>query len=220
MDADLLLRILIQVPALVLAVSFHESAHAWSADRLGDPTGRMMGRVTMNPLRHIDPIGSILVPLVLVMTAGFAFGWAKPVPVNHMNLGHVKRDAALVAAAGPASNLLFALGAAMMVRVWMPAFPHATFLLEPLFTLCAGLIWVNIALAVFNMFPLPPLDGSWVAASLMPDEWAERYLAIGQYGSFILILLIADPMRWGIFHKTLGPITTHLVTWSFRLAGL
>ena len=173
--------------AVVLAsLTVHEWAHAWTADRLGDPTARMLGRVSFNPAVHIDPIGTILLPLVGMMTAGVVFGWAKPVPVNVSRLGHPKRDFMLVAAAGPASNLVLATAAAVVF--------HLTGAHETLGTVVGRAIYfavsINVLLAVFNMLPVPPLDGGNVLAGLLPDSFAPALQWLRQFGFIILLALI------------------------------
>lgn len=220
MNQELLLKLLIFLPSLLLAVSFHEAAHAWSADRLGDSTARLEGRVTLNPLRHIDLVQSVLVPILLILTLGFAFGSAKPVPVVTSNLNNPRRDSALVSAAGPASNLLLAFGAAVMMR-FLVALPEAgEFFTKPLFHLCNGLVLINVILAVFNMIPIPPLDGSGVVAAFLPEDWADRYLAIGQFGFLILILLIFDPLQIGFWEKGVQPFVLALNNLYMMIAGL
>lgn len=158
------------------AVILHEVAHGLAALKLGDPTAKLMGRLTLNPLKHIDPIGTVLVPIITKLTLGFPFGWAKPVPVDFTRLHHPKRDMMLVAAAGPATNIVIALAASL--------FYH----LGPDFI--AGVVVINLMLAFFNMIPVPPLDGSRVVAGLLPAPLARKYMFLEPFGFIIMIVLI------------------------------
>ena len=185
--------------AVVLAsLTVHEWAHAWTADRLGDPTARMLGRVSFNPIVHIDPIGTVLLPLLAMFTTGFIFGWAKPVPVNISRLGHPKRDFMIVAAAGPASNIVLAIGAALVF--------HGLGAHESLGSLLGRAIYfavsINILLAVFNMLPVPPLDGGNVLAGLLPDSFAPLINGLRQFGFIILLFLIVS----GVLRTVVEPV--------------
>jgi len=201
-------RIVVQFAVVLFALSVHESAHAWSADKFGDPTARLMGRVTLNPLAHIDLIGTIIIPLILVWAGGPVFGWAKPVMVNPNNLRNRRRDGMLVSAAGPISNLLVA-GATILVFL---ALRSAHLLLSvPLVTILLFLIIINIYLAVFNLIPIPPLDGSGVLEGVLRGDALRFYEQIKPYGFFILIIVIythlldyiADPI-FRLVMKILG----------------
>ncbi len=193
------------LPVLLFSVVVHEIAHGWMALRLGDPTARDMGRLTLNPIPHIDPIGSIAIPLLSYLTAGAVFiAWAKPVPVNPMYFRNQRRDDILVSVVGPLSNLVVALGCALFyvltVRLIGPmenmneglSQSVAVFLLR----MFAAGITLNIFLAVFNLIPVPPLDGSHVLASLLPEDLGERYRQIGFFGILIvLVLMRIAPVR-------------------------
>ena len=158
---------------LVGSLTVHEAAHAWTADRLGDPTARLMGRVSFNPVVHVDPIGTLLFPLIAMLTNLPLIGWAKPVPVNLRNLRMPRRDYVLVAAAGPTSNLVLAVLAAVVWQVVRPSAASASALAPqgPLVNLLLMAIVVNVLLAVFNMIPVPPLDGGNVLGGLLPSGW-------------------------------------------------
>jgi len=186
--------------ALLFSVVVHEVAHGWAAGRLGDPTAREMGRLTLNPLRHIDPVGTVLVPAVLaLLPGGMVFGWAKPVPINPWRLRDPQRDQAWIAAAGPGSNLLLAaacavaLGALTGLGGMAPRAPVGSFGADlHLFAerlLGAG-IYLNVLLALFNLIPLPPLDGSWIVLRWLRGDAAAAYDRIRPFGFFIVILLM------------------------------
>jgi len=187
------------LPILLFSVVVHEVAHGWMALRLGDSTAKEMGRLTLNPIPHIDLFGSILVPLFSYLAAGTVFiAWAKPVPVNPMNFKNSRRDDILVSAVGPFSNLLVALGCALLVGIWsgmigpvdrsMVGLEGSFLTLLPQMLLIG--ITLNIYLAVFNLIPVPPLDGSHIVASLLPSEVGEQYRRIGFLGIFAIILLM------------------------------
>jgi Zn-dependent protease len=178
---------------LILSLSFHEAAHAWTADRLGDPTARMLGRLTLNPLSHIDWIGTVLFPLLAMYSGLPIIGWAKPVPVNMRNLRHPRRDFALVALAGPVSNLIIAVTVATFLML-LPGDPVASYnRLTPVAFLTMAVV-VNVLLAVFNMIPVPPLDGGNVLAGLVPEELARVIDQLRPYGFIVLYVLMLTGM--------------------------
>ncbi|HET7923041.1 MAG TPA: site-2 protease family protein [Gammaproteobacteria bacterium] len=194
-DLNLIQKIAIWVIPVLLAVTLHEAAHGWVANRLGDPTARMLGRLTLNPIKHIDPIGTVLVPAILLLLPGhFLFGWARPVPVSPRNFKHPRRDMALVGAAGPCANLLMGVAWCIVARVGVSLPASAAHVSLPLALLGVAGIFVNVLLLVFNLIPLPPLDGGRVASGLMPREWARVYDRIEPYGFWILLLLIVTPI--------------------------
>jgi len=184
----------INIIVLLFSVSLHETAHAWMAEKRGDPTGRLMGRISINPLRHLDLVGSLLVPLIGVFTGAPVFGWAKPVPVNPANLKNFRKDQLFIAAAGPVSNLLAAAGFLLVYNILrasgflLDIVPG--FILAPVIVLCQVGVLLNIILAVFNLIPVPPLDGSWVLIGLLPLKFAVYIDKIRPYGFGILILLL------------------------------
>ena len=193
--------LLIYIIPLLFAITLHEAAHGWAASKLGDHTARMMGRVTLNPVKHIDPVGTILVPLLLViMSVGFIFGWAKPVPINFRALKSQKSGMILVALAGPGANFLMAIG-------WVIIAIFSINLNQPIFLKMAGIgIFFNILLAVFNLLPIPPLDGSRVISALLPGPLAYKYGQFEQYGFLILLGL----MYIGGFQLVVLPIVNQI----------
>ena len=207
----------ILVLPVLFAIIVHEVAHGWVAKRLGDPTAERLGRLTLNPIRHVDPIGTILVPAVLLLLhTGFIFGWAKPVPITWENLRHPKRDMAIVAAAGPAANLLMALFWGLVVKVGSLMPPSALWVSKPLQFMGLGGIAVNVLLMVFNLLPLPPLDGGRVAVGLLPGPWAWRLSRLEPYGFVILIALMFTGVLWVV----IGPVGNFFARLVAMVVGL
>ena len=168
-------ELLLFLPALLIALTIHEFAHAWMADRLGDPTPQLQGRLSLNPLKHLDPVGTL-------MLLFFRFGWGKPVEFDPYNLRHPRRDAAVISLAGPAINLILATVLSLVLK----------FSPSPLFSIFLyPVILININLAIFNLLPVPPLDGAKILYGILPREWADEYNDfMGRYGTILLILLI------------------------------
>ena len=186
---------LILILILFVSISFHEYAHGWMAFKLGDPTPKQAGRLSLNPLVHIDPFGTIILPLMLLVISTrligqpLAIGYAKPVPINPYHFKNPKKDTALVGLAGPSINILIAVLLSLLVRMGFPLFTPAIVL---------G-IMVNLILAIFNLIPIPPMDGSKVLTSLLPKEIAYKYFKIEPYGFFIIILLFTTGFfKWFI----------------------
>ncbi len=196
-----LLTIVVPIAIVLASLTVHEAAHAWTADRLGDPTARLLGRVSLNPLVHIDPIGTVLLPLLAAISNLPIIGWAKPVPVDTSRLSHPQRDFMFIAAAGPLSNILLAvLGAAAVAATATPSYGSSPLL---------QFVEINIMLAMFNLVPIPPLDGGNVLAGLLPPAAADGFNRLRPFGIIILYAmmftgilsaLIMPPARllWGI----------------------
>ena len=203
-ELSLLEKIVVAAVPIIFAITVHEVAHGWVASRLGDPTARDAGRLTLNPVKHIDPLGTVVVPLVMIVLTPFAFGWAKPVPVDWRNLKQPRRDMALVAAAGPGANVV-------MLLFW-------TLLLSALFTPGAAVSWqenllmemakvgviINIVLIALNLLPLPPLDGSRIVTAFLSPAAAQKYNTLERWGLPILIILIFTGGLGKILHPLIG----------------
>ena len=206
-----LTEVLIVLVVLISSLSVHEAAHAFVADRLGDPTARHLGRLSLNPVVHVDPIGTIVFPLIAFMTNVPLIGWAKPVPVDPRHLRHPKRDFAVIAAAGPASNLVMAaLGAVVLFVVRSAAGPGdiaGGALTGPLMPLLLTFTYVNVLLAVFNMIPVPPLDGGNVLLGVLPPGPARLVEQLRPWGFLILYAL----MLTGVLSTLLGPVANYLL---------
>jgi Zn-dependent protease len=199
--------ILITFALLLISVSIHEFAHGWVAYKLGDTTAKDLGRLTLNPIAHIDPVGTIILPwFVFIATQGrFVFGAAKPVPINYSLLRNPKRDIIWVGASGPVSNFLFAAFLSVAWRL-IPTNPVINFVFWTLIT-------INVILGVFNLIPIPPLDGSRVIMGLLPEGLASRYAMIEPYGFMLVILLIF----LGLFNAVIEPITKVILSWLIPL---
>lgn len=184
--------------ALILAIGFHEFAHAFVADRLGDPTPRLQGRLTLNPFAHLDPIGTILMLLV-------RFGWGKPVQFDPFNLRHPKRDAALISLAGPASNILVATVCSLILRFLVFGPISLGMVGDILVTFLTQMIAVNVVLAIFNLIPIHPLDGFKIVGGLLPDDQARQWYELEQYGFIFLIFLLLPIFGGSPIHTIMAP---------------
>jgi len=202
--------VLIKFVVLLLSLTVHEAAHALTADRFGDPTARLLGRVSLNPAVHVDPIGTLLFPLIALLTNVPVLGWAKPVPVNITRLrGHWKRKYMLIAAAGPASNVVLAIVASLLLHVVPVTGRLEAATLAPLAQFLYQAVLLNVLLAVFNMVPVPPLDGGNVLAGVLRGPIAETYEQLRPYGFMILYGL----MFTGILTMIIAPPANFLLDW-------
>jgi Zn-dependent protease len=200
----------VRIPVFLLALTIHEFAHGWIANRLGDPTARLQGRLTLNPLAHLDPIGTLAIVLI-------GFGWARPVPVDYRYLARPRRDMMLIAAAGPVSNLVMAAASAFCYRMipWGTAGFEWAWLILPVRTMLRMGVWVNVVLAVFNLLPIPPLDGSRVVSGILPVRHAISYSRLEPYGFVIIFLLFFS----GIMDPVFGVAVRTLTLALFRMWG-
>jgi len=208
--SNAIVQISVLVIPVLFAITLHEAAHGYVARHFGDLTAFQAGRISLNPLRHIDPIGTVLVPLVMFLTAGFLFGWAKPVPVNFAQLRHPKKDMLWVAIAGPAANLFMAVLWIVIAKLALQSAGDnsATWF----FAMAQAGIMINVMLMVLNLIPLPPLDGGRIAVSLLPHPYAYRFAKLEPYGMFILIALLIFE-----FNSQNGFIIYPLVQFSLKL---
>lgn len=203
------------VVPVVLAITLHEAAHGYVARIFGDQTAWMLGRVTLNPFKHIDPIGTILVPGVLfLLKAPFLFGWARPVPVNFGNLRHPKRDMIWVAGAGPMANFVMAIGWAFLLGITGPSGSWAS---NGLYVMADAGVKINLVLLALNLLPIPPLDGGRIAVGLLPHRASMVLARAEPYGFFVILLLIAIP---GALWTILGPIYRMFAFLVYTLSGL
>ena len=194
------LGIIFGVAVLIMSVVAHEVSHGYAAALLGDPTARMAGRLTLNPFKHLDPIGSVVVPFISYMTGGFIFGWAKPVPYNPYNLRNQQTSPALVAIAGPAINIFLALVFGLLLR-----YAVGVGIASEAFVSIAGLVvYINILLAVFNLIPVPPLDGSKVLSAVLPTKWLHVIDTMERY-SFVFVILFVL-----VLWRFVGPVVSLL----------
>jgi Zn-dependent protease len=198
MELTYVQKIAIYALPVIFAITVHEAAHGFAARYFGDMTAEREGRITLNPLKHIDPIGTILLPALTLLIGGILFGWAKPVPVNFSRLRHPKRDMLWVAAAGPASNFVMALFWALIIKL---SFVYPSVYSEPMALMGQAGVMINVVLMVLNLLPLPPLDGGRIAVSLLPNHLAYKYAQIERYGFIILIVLLAT----GILGRIMEP---------------
>jgi Zn-dependent protease len=198
-------KILYIVPILLFSVVVHEYAHGYVAYRWGDPTAAVMGRLTLNPVPHIDPIGSLIVPALMVATGGFIFGWAKPVPVNPDNYRDKKLGDITVSLAGPASNVLLAL---LFTALWilLRRLLGADPLVGTLDAIFATAVQLNLILAAFNLLPIPPLDGSHVLANFLPRKLAYNYMSLARFGFLILIAMMFVPPLRAVLSRVSAPV--------------
>ncbi|MEY3785758.1 MAG: site-2 protease family protein [Methylophilaceae bacterium] len=211
MELTAIQKVTVYALPIIFAITVHEAAHGYAAKHFGDLTAYNQNRISLNPLRHIDPIGTIVLPALTVLLGGVLFGWAKPVPVNFMNLRHPKKDMLWVAAAGPLSNLIMAI-------FWTILFGRSAYFPESmsLFVQQMGIagISINLSLMVLNLIPLPPLDGGRIAVSLLPNHLAYKYAQVERYGFLILIILLMTHILDLIIFPLIQ-ISQSLILWIF-----
>ena len=192
------IEIVISIVIVFFAIVLHECAHGWVANKLGDPTAKLAGRLTLNPLRHIDPFGTIILPAALMILRAigfhtFVFGWAKPVPVDFARLRHPKRDIMLVGIAGPVVNFILAFLFSQLFKLELP---------QLVYEIAASAVYVNLLLAIFNLTPVPPLDGSRVVMGLLPNSLARAYSRLEPYGIFFVVVLLS----FNYFDRVVEPL--------------
>ena len=202
------IEIIFGIAVLIMSVIAHEVSHGYAAAFLGDPTARMAGRLSLNPVKHIDPVGSIAVPLLSYMLGGFIFGWAKPVPYNPYNLRDQRWGPAIVAAAGPAMNIAIAIIFGMLVRFAAPL----GIANEAFYSLAIMIVFINVLLALFNLIPIPPLDGSKILSAFLPSRYLSFMASLEQYSFFAVIIFIL------LFWQSIVPVV-YGITW-FLVGGV
>jgi Zn-dependent protease len=189
----------LSIVILILSVIIHEISHGYMADRLGDPTARLQGRLTLNPIKHIDPFGSVILPLMMaIITPGFVFGWAKPVPYNPYNLNNKRSGEFLIAAAGPLSNLIIALIFGLIIRFVQQG------VMTPFIEIASYIVIINLTLAVFNLIPIPPLDGSKLLFSILPQQYGKTRMMLETYAPVLIIVVVL--FLWELIYPVIGPI--------------
>tara|TARA_R100001039_G_C1854582_1_gene116788 strand:- start:8824 stop:9501 length:678 start_codon:yes stop_codon:yes gene_type:complete len=215
-EFSLVQKIIIWAIPVLFAITVHEVAHGWVALKLGDRTAQMLGRLTLNPFKHIDPIGTVLVPGLLLLLGGFVFGWAKPVPVSYQNLHQPKRDMAWVAAAGPAANFIMAVIWAIVAKLGLMLIHADISLGQPMMFMGVAGVLINTMLMMLNLLPIPPLDGSRVLSSWLPGPVAYKFSRIEPYGFFILLGLL----YFGILSLILWPLVSAMLNLLVMVFGL
>ena len=219
MDINQLIQIVsIGAIPIIFAITLHEAAHGYVAQRFGDPTAYMLGRVTLNPVKHIDPVGTIVMPLISLMLGGLLFGWAKPVPVNFAQLRNPKRDMLWVAAAGPAANLFMIFFWAGIIK-FAGAIPENPFL-EPMVVMGDIGMKINAILMALNLLPVPPLDGGRIAVSLLPAPLSNRLAGLEAYGFILFVALLVAQWQMGLLDILLGPFVRFALRSISSLFGI
>lgn len=215
-DFSIVQKIIIWAIPVIFAITAHEVAHGWVALKLGDRTAQMLGRLTLNPIKHIDPIGTILIPAVLLMMGGFVFGWAKPVPVTYQNLRNPKTDMAWVALAGPMANLVMTIIWAFAAKIGFGLLQSDVALGEPMLLMGVAGVLINSMLMMLNLLPLPPLDGGRILVSLLPGPLSWQVSRIEPYGFFILVGLL----YLGVISMLLLPMMSGFISMLAMLFNL
>ncbi len=212
---DIAYTVAVWLAPVLFAITLHEAAHGWVANKLGDPTAKQLGRITINPIKHIDPMGTVVVPLFLAMISPFVMGWAKPVPVEPRYFKSPLVDMALVAVAGPVSNFIMACIWAMFIKLVYLSMDQSQVLVF-LTEMGKNGIIINIVLMVLNLLPIPPLDGGRVLAGVLPPRIALPFMQLERFGMIIILLLLVS----GILGKILWPIVMHFVSIVGAIFGL
>jgi Zn-dependent protease len=212
---DIAYTIAVWAVPILFAITLHEAAHGWVASKLGDPTAKQLGRITINPIKHIDPVGTVVVPLFLAMISPFVMGWAKPVPVDPRYFKSPLLDMALVAVAGPVSNFFMACFWAIFIQLALLSLEQSP-LLAFLAEMGQNGIIINIVLMVLNLLPIPPLDGGRVVAGILPPNIAIPFMQLERFGMIIILLLLVS----GILGKILWPVVMHFVKIIGAIFGL
>jgi Zn-dependent protease len=225
MNSNIIYEVAVWLIPLVIAIVFHEVAHGLVARRLGDPTAQERGRLTLNPIKHIDPFGTVILPLLLAISHAPVFGWARPVPVNYARLRNPRRDMVLVALAGPGMNLLLAVVGAMVLAATLAWSSDPNSLATGLIAANAlNFIFINIFLGVFNLLPVPPFDGGHVVEGLLPAPLAIRFRQIGRYSLLVLMLLLlvlpAISPSANVVGRIVSPLVEHMATALLGIFGI
>ncbi len=216
MDMTLIQKICIWVLPVLFAIVFHEMAHGWVALKFGDKTALMLGRLSPNPLHHIDPIGTILVPGVLLVLGGVIFGWAKPVPINARNFKHPRANMAVLAVAGPISNLLMAILWALVAKLGILLTDDVSTFSKPLIYMGQAGIFINLMLFLLNLIPIPPLDGGRFVSNILPLKMSYYYDKVEPFGFLLLLILLVT----GVLSSILAPVLYWLFNTTFAVFGL
>jgi len=215
-NVNLVQRIAIWALPVLFAITVHEVAHGWVALKLGDRTAMMLGRLTLNPIKHIDPVGTLLVPAIMLMVGGFVFGWAKPVPVTWENLRNPKRDMTLVALAGPMANLLMVFLWAGVMKIGILLINTLPSLAQPMVYMAVAGVFINTILMVLNLIPLPPLDGGRIVTGLLPGPLSWKFSRIEPYGFLILLILFFSH----ILGKLMWPVISIVISLVIYFAAV